>query len=62
MGKFSKFDFYQINNKTTASEKLLYNIKTAKIKSKVTKEKTWDKLGTIIKLYKDWKDKAKTIE
>ncbi len=47
------FDFYQTSNKTTAAKKQLYNIVIVETKSGVTKEKTRDKLGTMIKLYKD---------
>lgn len=54
------FDLYQTGNKTTATEKLLHNTGIAETKSGVTKEKARDKFGTMIKLYKDWRDKAET--
>ena len=60
LGELSNFDLYQTGNKTTAAEKLLYDTGIAETKSGVNKEKDRDKLGTIIKLYKDWRDKAKT--
>ena len=59
-GELSNFDLYQTGNKTTAAKKLLYDTGIAETKSGVTKEKTRDKLGTMIKLYKDWRDKAET--
>ena len=39
--------------KLQAAEKLLYDTGIAETKSEVTKEKARDKLGTMIKLYKD---------
>lgn len=58
--KLLNFNLYQIGNKTIAVKKLLCDIKIAEIKSRVTKEKAQKKLGTIIKLYKDWRNKAQT--
>lgn len=60
LGELSNFDLYQTGNKLTAAKKLLYDTRIAETKSGVTKEKARDKLGTMIKLYKDWRDKAET--
>ena len=59
-GELTNFDLYQTGNKTTAAEKLLQYTGIAETKSGITKEKARDKLGTMIKLYKDWRDKAET--
>ena len=59
-GDIFNFNLYQTGNKTTAAEYLLYDTGIGETKSGVTKDKARDKLGTVIKLYKDWRDKAET--
>lgn len=59
-GNLSNFNLYQTGNKTTAAEQLLYDSGIGETKSRVTKEKPQDKLEIMIKLYKDWRNKAET--
>ena len=62
-GDLFNFDLYQTGNKTIATERLLlYDTGIGETKSGVTKEKARDKLGIMVKLYKDWRDKAETTE
>ena len=57
-GDLSNLNSYQSGNKSDAAMKFLVTTGLAVTKPGVTKEKTRDKIGNMIALYKRWEDKA----
>lgn len=57
-GDLSNLHLYQSGNKSDAAMKFLVTTGLDVTKPGVTKEKTRDKIGNMIALYKKWRDKA----
>lgn len=57
--KLCNFLLYLNRNKAEIIKQLLYNTRLGQIKLEMTKKKKKDKIGSIIALYKTWRNQSK---